>query len=111
MNLTDQPTFFRLFFYSMTADFVQSSVVVKMHLAPSFAGNVMQGVHEKLNRLLMRYNDDVRGVIVSYSNLRLARTGRILYDCPFVHFSVSAAVTAFAPAVGAPLGTHTFTRR
>jgi hypothetical protein len=98
------------------AHFVQNTVKVQMHLAPCFAGNITKGVHEKLNRFLLRYRpclhrvygryvDEVKGVVVSYSNVRLlAAKGKINYDCPFVHFHVAASVTSFSPVAGTRLG-------
>jgi hypothetical protein len=53
-----------------------------------------------------RYNDDIGGVVLSYSDIKLLhRKGRIIADQPFVHFRISCVFLAFAPQVSSTLGT------
>lgn len=54
--------------------------------------------------MLGRYCDEIKGVVVCYSSVKLlSDTGRIINECPFVHFRISAKFTAFSPVVGARL--------
>ena len=53
-----------------------------------------------------RYNEDLGGVPITFSEMRLADpTGRIFRDHPHVHLHVLANFVVFAPAVGKPLCT------
>ncbi|KAJ3354702.1 hypothetical protein GGF32_002381 [Allomyces javanicus] len=75
-----------------------------VHLAPKFVGAPMRGVEDHLNRMLLKYNDQVGGVVLSYRNVQfLSDTAAILYDSPFMHFHISAELLAFAPTAGARL--------
>lgn len=62
-----------------------------------------QHVRRKLHTLLMKYNDDAGGVLLSLSHLRLPparRFATILQDLPFLHVHVEATALVFTPTPG-----------
>ena len=85
-------------------------------LAPIFIGNERNGIMEylnnfdqrfiflvilKLNSFLYRYIPELKGVLVSYSNIQLEESvARIMYDSPFLHFNILVEVTLFSPKLG-----------
>jgi len=63
-------------------------------------------VQSKLHKLLMKYNDDAGGVLLSLSHLRLPPSRRfatILQDLPFLHVQVEATALVFTPTPGSVL--------
>jgi DNA-directed RNA polymerase subunit E'/Rpb7 len=63
-------------------------------------------VQSKLHKLLMKYNDDACGVLLSLSHLRLPparRFASILQDLPFLHVQVEATALVFTPTPGSVL--------
>lgn len=80
---------------------------VRIHLAPMFSSpssNIIKGIHEKLNQLLLKYSTAFNGVILSYRNVKIMeQKARIIYDSPFLHFHVTAEFLCFCPSVGTRL--------
>lgn len=59
--------------------------------------------------LCCRYSTQLKGVVLSYSDIKLSdKNARIMYDCPFTHLDISAKMLAFAPVVGARIRTSLF---
>ena len=51
--------------------------------------DVMQGVYASLNKMLLRYMEQLEGVLVAYTRVRLLNSaGLIKDDSPLVHFYV-----------------------
>ncbi|ORZ41407.1 hypothetical protein BCR44DRAFT_1006045 [Catenaria anguillulae PL171] len=72
-----------------------------LHLAPKFVNDPMKGVEDHLNRMLLKFNKDIGGVIMSYTNVQLLTDrATILFDSPFMHFHIACDLVVFAPAVG-----------
>ena len=100
----------KLFFY-MTASTSQadgkslpiksSRVTLPLYLSPSYLAQPLEGVREQLNRSMLKYVEQLGGVLMSYTNLRLQRPlGRIAFDAPEIHIRVQFKATYFAPKVG-----------
>lgn len=61
----------------------------------------MGGVKEQLNSLLLRYNEDLEGVVLSYTKERILSTQAKIHPYfPYFHVDVMALVFMFKPAVG-----------
>lgn len=70
-------------------------------LHPSHCSDAMGGVQEQLNAWLLRWNHDLDGVMLSYSNAVLESTeARIHPYFPYFHVDVTADVHLFSPAPG-----------
>lgn len=89
----------------MSSSFLESNeLLLNVTLSPSYIGNCRIGVEESLNACLMRYREDLKGVIVCYSKLQLMqRTGKIIDETPDVHFNVRAQALVFRPTPGMKL--------
>ena len=58
-------------------------VELPLYLAPAYLAQPMEGVREQLNRSVLRYVEQLNGVLLSYKELKLQRqSGRIAYDAP-----------------------------
>jgi len=89
----------------MSAFYHEVKAVLPVHLHPSKLGNTNEGVFEALNAYLMRYNEDVNGVVLCYSDTKIKQeTGRIFFERPHIHFSVEAKLLIYQPEVGASFG-------
>ncbi|KAK9914793.1 hypothetical protein WJX75_000622 [Coccomyxa subellipsoidea] len=76
-----------------------------LDLHPSHCSDAMAGVKEQLNAWLLRWNHDVGGVMLSYSNPTLETAqARIHPYFPYFHVDVAAEMDLFSPAPG-----HTIT--
>lgn len=77
---------------------------LELELHPSKTGNILGGVRDRLNNMLMRYSEDFGGVVLSYSNEKLTSTkGAILESLPYVHVQATAVLLLFSPTVGQTL--------
>eukprot|EP00128_Syssomonas_multiformis_P017371 Colp12_sorted_trinity150504_noHs@9167 len=77
---------------------------LQIHMAPRYLGNVMEGVFEQLNQILMKYSNEVEGIVVSYSNVEvLEKAGKVMNDTPHIHFMVKVRLLVFSPKVGSKL--------
>ena len=75
--------------------------ILRIHLSPSYLAQPMEGVREQINRSVLRYVEQLNGVLLSYSKLRLTSPlGKISHDAPEVHVRVEFDATYFAPKVG-----------
>ncbi|KAJ3023233.1 hypothetical protein HKX48_003837 [Thoreauomyces humboldtii] len=89
---------------AQSSSFATVQSKINVHLAPCFIGKVMQGVNEVLDRFLMRHVAELDGVVLSYTSVKAcARSARILYDSPYLHFHVSVLFTVFRPLVGSTI--------
>ncbi|KIZ04925.1 hypothetical protein MNEG_3029 [Monoraphidium neglectum] len=72
-----------------------------LHLHPSKTQDVIEGVREQLNLGLLRYSEDLGGVVLAYSNERVTgRMARLHPYFPFLAVAVVARVTLFCPRPG-----------
>ncbi|KAI8817579.1 uncharacterized protein EV422DRAFT_219076 [Fimicolochytrium jonesii] len=80
-----------------------SSVVaqIQLSLPPCFIGNVNKGVNEYLDRFLMRYVEELDGVVLACSGVKAVEdSARLMYESPYLHFKVRVRFTLFKPIVG-----------
>jgi hypothetical protein len=78
-----------------------SRVTLPLYLSPSYLAQPMEGVREQLNRSMLKYVEQLGGVLLTYSDLRLQQPlGRIAFDAPEIHIRVQFKATYFAPKVG-----------
>ncbi|KAL0092517.1 hypothetical protein J3Q64DRAFT_1719339 [Phycomyces blakesleeanus] len=83
-----------------------SEMVVKLylHLAPMWAGKIMDGINEQLNAFLMKYVPEVDGIILAHSNVQLpSNKGTIVQDSPFCHFFIHVKFLVWKPKKGSQL--------
>ncbi|KAL3685482.1 hypothetical protein R1sor_003504 [Riccia sorocarpa] len=79
---------------------VHANIGVFVH--PSRAANVKQGVHEILNSLLLKYNEEFDGVVLAYLKSKiLDKSARILAGLtPYFHVNLTAKLLIFSPSPG-----------
>ncbi|CDH51781.1 hypothetical protein RO3G_05052 [Lichtheimia corymbifera JMRC:FSU:9682] len=83
-----------------------SEIVGKLyvHLAPMWAGNVMEGVTEQLNAFLMKYVPQLDGIVLAHSDTELiTEKGQIRNDSPFCHFFIRVKFLVWKPKKGTKL--------
>ena len=81
--------------------FHQLDIVEHISLLPCFVGRLAQGVCEHLNKKLLRYSDNYRGVLLAYSKPCVQqRHGRILDEQPHIHFDLKYTAYVFRPVIG-----------
>lgn len=100
--------------YGALTGVVPLQLRVHVSLPPSYSGRVLHGVHEVLNDYLMkyapsvcgrqctccshfngrRYNENMRGVLCSYRDVKVPRAGHVVSSYPYVHFYVGLTVRA-----------------
>lgn len=85
-------------------DFTAHSLRVALRLAPEDMGDVAAGIRRQLDQRLYAFCDELGGVPVSYSRVKVEqRCGVIVDDLPGVHVATTVAWRVFTPAVGALL--------
>lgn len=73
-------------------------------LHPSKTEDVLDGIREQLNAGLLRFNEDLEGVVLSYSKERIVSKQAVIRPYfPYLHVKVCADVVLFKPQVGALL--------
>ncbi|KAL3688406.1 hypothetical protein R1sor_014715 [Riccia sorocarpa] len=79
---------------------VHAKIGVFVH--PSRAANVKQGVHEILNSLLLKYNEEFDGVVLACLKSKiLDKSARILAGLtPYFHVNLTAKLLIFSPSPG-----------
>jgi DNA-directed RNA polymerase subunit E'/Rpb7 len=86
---------------AVTSPIFTRRVTLCTHISPAHLVQPLEGVREQLNRSMLRYVEQLGGVLVHYSGLRFTQPlGRISGDQPEVHVRVSFNATYFAPKVG-----------
>eukprot|EP00271_Cylindrocystis_brebissonii_P013696 TRINITY_DN3383_c0_g3_i1.p1 TRINITY_DN3383_c0_g3~~TRINITY_DN3383_c0_g3_i1.p1 ORF type:complete len:330 (+),score=76.27 TRINITY_DN3383_c0_g3_i1:85-1074(+) len=75
---------------------------LKLTIHPSRANLVELGVHEELNALILKYNEDFEGVLLAYSDLVLQQPHAKILDglSPYFRVQLSASLLLFTPHVG-----------
>lgn len=63
---------------------------IPIHLHPSRIGRIAHGIEEQLNLYLLQYNDTLKGIVLSYSGVKLpsSQMGSILFERPHINFTV-----------------------
>jgi len=84
--------------------FKEVSAKLYIHLSPAQLSDLFAGIDVQLNKYLLKYNESMGGVVISYSDVEvLQRCGKILYDNPFIHFYIAAKFLVFSPSIGSNL--------
>lgn len=86
--------------------FLEKKVVSSVSLLPSdLHQSKERGVARLLGMQLLRYSDELSGVLLAYNNLKLLDDGKafVLDDSPYLHLHVSYTAVTFQPALGASL--------
>ena len=86
--------------------FREVDVVLKCALLPSQIEFPLDGVKYQLNEMLFRYNYDLQGIPVSYSQIVFEKgkdCGRIMGEMPSVHIDISTKLMVFQPTIGQQL--------
>lgn len=80
-------------------DFRNCSLRVALQLAPEDLGDIASGIRKQLDRRLYAFSDQMEGVPMSYSRVKVEQTtGTILEDLPGVHLAATVAWRVFCPA-------------
>lgn len=70
-------------------------------LSPCHIAEPRVGIEQEMTGLLMRYSEHLRGVILSFSNVRLDKPfGHIVNEMPYIHCKVLADALVFQPREG-----------
>jgi len=83
--------------------FEQNRVLLKVALSPQHAKSPMDAIKQQLNKMLLKYIDELRGVPVTFSDIGFPvgkEYGRILGEQPWVHVDVNTTMLVFKPCAG-----------
>eukprot|EP00468_Gymnochlora_sp_CCMP2014_P008501 CAMPEP_0167746612 /NCGR_PEP_ID=MMETSP0110_2-20121227/3808_1 /TAXON_ID=629695 /ORGANISM="Gymnochlora sp., Strain CCMP2014" /LENGTH=185 /DNA_ID=CAMNT_0007631393 /DNA_START=86 /DNA_END=643 /DNA_ORIENTATION=- len=70
-------------------------------LQPSRLGNILKGAEEQLNLLLFTYSKTLRGVIVSYSDVKVKSfKGKMFQGLSHVEIPISVKFLLYSPSIG-----------
>lgn len=84
--------------------FVLCKVRHSVSLSPCHAMEPRVGIEQELTEQLMRYSEPLQGVVLSFSNVTLARPyGVIVNEMPYIHCKVLADALVFRPKEGMKL--------
>ncbi|PIK37762.1 putative DNA-directed RNA polymerase I subunit RPA43-like [Apostichopus japonicus] len=93
----------------LAQDPLSGCVVISEHvhhlsLPPRYIGNIKTGVKEILRKLLGRYNNNVDGILLAYSNIKITqRNAVLLYDDVDMHMDVRYDAVIFRVVPGSLL--------
>ncbi|WWD22458.1 hypothetical protein CI109_106949 [Kwoniella shandongensis] len=81
---------------------------MRLSIAPKFGADVMSGVREKLDGMIMRYVSQMGGVLLAHwEHSFVDDTTKIMNECPFNIIEVEFHSILWAPKIGQKLyGTH-----
>ncbi|KAK8845505.1 hypothetical protein IAR55_006218 [Kwoniella newhampshirensis] len=81
---------------------------MRMSIAPKFGADVMSGVREKLDDMIMRYVSQMGGVLLAHwEHSFVDDTTKLVNECPFNIVEVEFHSILWAPKIGQKLyGTH-----
>ncbi|KAK8793399.1 hypothetical protein WA158_004758 [Blastocystis sp. Blastoise] len=81
--------------------FVETEIIFEVCLLPSDLTNLMDGVKKSLYSQLMKYCEEVHGVLISMSKINIInQSSAIVDESPYLRFNVQAKVVAFQPKRG-----------
>ncbi|KAA6422899.1 MAG: DNA-directed RNA polymerase I subunit rpa43-like, partial [Trebouxia sp. A1-2] len=79
----------------------KAAIKFSLDLHPSATADVMEGVRDQLNAVLLRYSTYLEGVLISYTQPRIiSQQARIHPYFPYFHVDVLADCVLFKPAAG-----------
>lgn len=101
---------------SLNKAFASHSLELTVSLFPSALGNVLGNVEESLRSFLLKYSDEIGGILLAFENVKFLSdldvtdnktsptiVGVINNELPHLHYRVSADALVFVPTPGTPL--------
>uniref|UniRef100_K3WSG0 DNA-directed RNA polymerase I subunit RPA43 n=1 Tax=Globisporangium ultimum (strain ATCC 200006 / CBS 805.95 / DAOM BR144) TaxID=431595 RepID=K3WSG0_GLOUD len=84
-----------------SSPFVLAKVRHNVSLSPCHIAEPRVGIEQEMTSLLMRYSEQLEGVILSFSNVKLDKPfGHIVNEMPYIHCKVLADALLFQPKEG-----------
>ena len=83
--------------------FSQSRISLKVALLPAESANPIDGIKQQLNKMLLKYSDELNGVPITFSDIQFPpgkEYGRIIGERPWIHVDVATTMLVFTPSVG-----------
>ena len=87
-------------------EFTRVEIVLKVALLPSSTKYPLEAVKRQLNAMLFKYNENLDGVPLSYSQLKFIKGkeyGRIIAEQYWLHVDVTTKLLVFKPEIGTKL--------
>jgi hypothetical protein len=84
-------------------EFVRVEIILKVALLPASTKYPIDDVKRQLNSMLFKYNEDVKGIPLSFSQLKFPRGkeyGRIIAEQYWLHVDVVTKLLVFKPEIG-----------
>lgn len=81
--------------------FNESRVLLKCAILPVSLGAPMDAIKLQLNEMLLKYNDELQGIPITFSRIEYDRgkeLGRIMAEQPHIHIDITTTVLLFKPA-------------
>ena len=86
------------------SSFVRVETVEHICLEPIFLGRLITGVQLQLEKKLMKYSEELEGVIVTYDKLQMKhKHGRVVGEEPSIHFDIKVEYIVFRPTINCKL--------
>ncbi|KAI9479859.1 hypothetical protein LPJ55_001100 [Coemansia sp. RSA 990] len=86
------------------SSFCECTTRLTVTLAPAHSNDHWAGIHETLNSMLLRFVPQIRGVVLSYSDVKmLSQTALLFNDSPYGQLEVSAKLLLWRPTSGMTL--------
>jgi DNA-directed RNA polymerase I subunit RPA43 len=86
--------------------FSQNKISLKVALLPSESANPIDGIKQQLNKMLLKYSDELQGVPITFNEISFPpgkEHGRIIGERPWIHVDVSTTMLVFTPHLGLTL--------
>ena len=90
----------------LMTSFQSVDALLKVAIHPSDSSNPLPEVQKQLQKLLFKFDENLEGVPVSYSQLRFPpgkECARIIGENPWIHIDILTEITIFKPYVGKPI--------
>lgn len=88
---------------NIQSPFFQESIVFQAALLPSQSSNLLDGVKQQINALLLNYSEDLKGIPLSYTDIKFPRGKeycRIIGEDHWLHIDVTTKILVFRPVIG-----------
>ena len=85
------------------SEFKKVEIVLKVALLPASTKYPIDDVKRQLNSMLFKYNEEVEGIPLSFSQLKFPRGkeyGRIIAEQFWLHVDVTTKLLVFKPIIG-----------
>jgi hypothetical protein len=88
------------------SEFKKVEITLKVALLPANTRHPMDAVKRQLNSILFKYNEEVQGIPLSFSELKFPKGkeyGRIIAEQCWLHVDVATKLLVFQPEIGMTL--------